>query len=84
MVITFLPWALFFDDPTLFPLLLKQPMEEDGIRPNEKFYSALIRATGNGERSDVTLLLLQEMKNKLRMKPGVRTLNTAVGACGKV
>lgn len=58
-------------------------MKEDGIRPNEKFYVALIRATGNGERSDVTLLLLKEME-KLGIEPGVRTWNTAVGACGKV
>lgn len=58
-------------------------MEEDGIRPTEKFYIALLRATGNGGRADETMKVLQEMKAK-GMNPGVRTFNTAVGACGKV
>lgn len=58
-------------------------MKQDGIRPSEKFYTALIRATGEGQRPDQTMALLQEMKGA-GLTPGVRTFNTAVGACGKV
>ena len=64
-------------------VLIEKAMEAEGIQPNEKFYSAVIRATGEGGRSDMTLQLLQEMK-RLGMKPGVRTFNTAVWACSKV
>lgn len=60
-----------------------QPMKEDGIRPTEKFYTALIRATGEGGRPDQTMALLEEMK-RAGLNPGVRTFNAAVGACGKV
>lgn len=65
------------------PVFIEKAMEAEGIRPNKKFYSAVIRATGEGGRSDMTLQLLQEMK-RLGMKPGVRTFNTAVWACSKV
>lgn len=58
-------------------------MHEDNVRPNEKFYAALLRATGEGGRADRTILILQEMR-EMGLKPGVRTYNTAVGACGKV
>lgn len=58
-------------------------MHKDNVRPNEKFYAALLRATGEGGRADRTVLILQDMR-EMGLKPGVRTYNTAVGACGKV
>lgn len=64
-------------------VVCEQGMHEDNVRPNEKFYAALLRATGEGGRADRTILILQEMR-KMGLKPGVRTYNTAVGACGKV
>lgn len=58
-------------------------MEEDGVRPTEKFYMALLRATGEGARTDKTIHILQEMR-EAGLTPGVRSYNCAVGACGKV
>lgn len=58
-------------------------MNVDGVRPTEKFYMALLRATGEGGRTDKTLDILDEMK-EIGLKPGVRSYNCAVGACGKV
>lgn len=58
-------------------------MHEEGIRPTEKFYMAVLRATGEGARSDKTVDILQEMK-EVGLKPGVRSYNCAVGACSKV
>lgn len=58
-------------------------MKLDGVRPTEKFYMALLRATGEGGRTDKTLDVLDEMK-ELGLEPGVRSYNCAVGACGKV
>lgn len=58
-------------------------MKVDGVRPTEKFYMALLRATGEGGRTDKTLDILDEMK-EIGLKPGVRSYNCAVGACGKV
>lgn len=58
-------------------------MEEDGVRPTEKFYMALLRATGEGNRTDKTIHILQEMR-EAGLTPGVRSYNCAVGACGKV
>lgn len=57
-------------------------MKVDGVRPTEKFYMALLRATGEGVRTDKTLDILEEMK-EVGLKPGVRSYNCAVGACGK-
>lgn len=61
----------------------EQGMEEDGVRPTEKFYMALLRATGEGNRTDKTIHILQEMR-EAGLTPGVRSYNCAVGACGKV
>lgn len=61
----------------------EQTMKVDGVRPTEKFYMALLRATGEGGRTDKTVEVLDEMK-EIGMKPGVRSYNCAVGACGKV
>lgn len=58
-------------------------MKVDGVRPTEKFYMALLRATGEGGRTDKTVEILDEMK-EIGLKPGVRSYNCAVGACGKV
>lgn len=58
-------------------------MEEDGVRQTEKFYMALLRATGEGNRTDKTIHILQEMR-EAGLTPGVRSYNCAVGACGKV
>lgn len=58
-------------------------MKIDGVRPTEKFYMALLRATGEGGRTDKTLDILEEMKS-IGLKPGVRSYNCAIGACGKV
>lgn len=58
-------------------------MAEDGVRPNEKFYMALIRATGAGARADKTVEILQQM-GESGITPGVRSYNCAIGACGKV
>lgn len=67
----------------LGPPVAKQMMKVDGVRPTEKFYMALLRATGEGGRTDKTLDVLDEMK-EIGLKPGVRSYNCAVGACGKV
>lgn len=58
-------------------------MKVDGVRATEKFYMALLRATGVGGRTDKTLEFFEEMK-EIGLKPGVRSYNCAVGACGKV
>lgn len=58
-------------------------MREDGVRPTERFYVALLRATGQGARADKTVEVLQRMK-EVGFKPGARSYNCAVGACSKV
>lgn len=65
------------------PPVAEQMMKVDGVRPTEKFYMALLRATGEGGRTDKTQDILDEMK-EIGLKPGVRSYNCAVGACGKV
>lgn len=73
----------YFVYPITVNLSLLKDMSEDGVRPNEKFYMALLRATGEGARADKTVEILQEM-GESGVTPGVRSYNCAVGACGKV